>query len=143
MQVIADGGSDGLLDLAPEDWRVLTSKSLWLAQERARARRGLQAACYGTLDAVGLTPFQLPAEFVAAAIAIFCNPCNYMIACHEMCHQARSSVTELASDYEEGLEPMRPEKLFALCLQAYSDSENFRNQFATRTTKKLEQREHA
>jgi len=139
MRIIADGGSDGMLDLQPEDYKTLLQATPWLAHERARARRGLQAACFGTLDATGLTPFQLPAEYVAAAIVMFVKPVNYMIACHEMSHQARTSVTELASEFEEGLEPMKPEQLFALCVQASAHSPTFKAQFTKRTNRKLEQ----
>jgi len=143
MSIIADGGSDGLLDLTPEDWNILTGQTIWLARDRAAARRGLQAACFGTLDAIGMTPFELPAEFVAAAIAMFVSPCNLQIAANEMCLQAKATVSDLSSEKDEGLEPMRASQLFALVCQAYGETAPFKERFVQRTKRKMEKMKDA
>lgn len=74
-------GASGVLDLTEEDYEFLTSNNLWIATDRSRARRCVEATVYGALDFVGFPRFAAPAEFVAAAIAFYVKPVNLQTAC--------------------------------------------------------------
>src|SRR5439155_13058916 len=45
-----------------------TSNKVWIATDRSRARRCVEACVYGTLDFVGYPRFPAPVEFIAAVI---------------------------------------------------------------------------
>src|SRR5947208_12426663 len=42
-----------VLDLTEDDFDFLTSNKVWIATDRSRARRCVEACVYGTLDFVG------------------------------------------------------------------------------------------
>src|SRR5205814_5780631 len=67
----ADRSSDlsAVLDLTEDDFDFLTSNKVWIATDRSRARRCVEACVYGTLDFVGYPRFPAPVEFIAAVIA--------------------------------------------------------------------------
>lgn len=73
-------GDAAVLDLPEDDYDFLIQDKLWLARDRARARRCIEAAVYGAIDYVGFPRFAVPAEFVAAAIAYYVHPINIMSA---------------------------------------------------------------
>src|SRR5256885_2437799 len=56
-------------DLTEDDFDFLTSNKVWIATDRSRARRCVEACVYGTLDFVGYPRFPAPVEFIAAVIA--------------------------------------------------------------------------
>src|SRR6266581_419317 len=58
--------SSAVLDLTEEDFDFLTSNKVWIATDRSRARRCVEACVYGTLDFVGYPRFPAPVEFIAA-----------------------------------------------------------------------------
>src|SRR5207237_6642966 len=59
----------------------LTSNKVWIATDRSRARRCVEACVYGTLDFVGYPRFPAPVEFIAAVIAYYVHPVNIQTAC--------------------------------------------------------------
>src|SRR5580700_3369682 len=59
------------LDLTEDEFDFLTSNKLWLANDRSRARRGVEACVYGTLDFVGYPRFPAPVEVITAVIAYY------------------------------------------------------------------------
>src|SRR5207245_3533542 len=63
--------SDLVLDLTEDDFDFLTSNKVWIATDRSRARRCVEACVYGTLDFVGYPRFPAPVEFIAAVIAYY------------------------------------------------------------------------
>lgn len=69
------------LDMTQDDYDFFTGSRIWLATDRSRARRCVEAAVYGTLDFVGYPRFPAPVEFIAAAIAYFVHPANVQTAC--------------------------------------------------------------
>ncbi|WP_442788022.1 external scaffolding protein D [Lelliottia sp. SL45] len=73
--------SGAVLDLSEDDYTFLTADKLWLATDRNRARRCIEAAVYGALDFVGFPRFPAPAEFIAATIAYYVNNVNVQSAC--------------------------------------------------------------
>src|SRR5437870_9363766 len=61
--------ASAVLDLTEDDFDFLTSNKVWIATDRSRARRCVEACVYGTLDFVGYPRFPAPVEFIAAVIA--------------------------------------------------------------------------
>src|SRR5438093_5054715 len=68
--------ASAVLDLTEDDFDFLTSNKVWIATERSRARRCVEACVYGTLDFVGYPRFPAPVEFIAAVIAYYVHPVN-------------------------------------------------------------------
>lgn len=138
MRMMAEGSADGALDLTPEEYRVLVQRSNWLPAQRNVARRGLHAMLHGTMDAVGLSIFQVPAEYVAAGIAVFVSPCNMQAACSELAGESRYSTTMLTNRNTEGVEEITSQQCFAMVLQAYDAAPEFRKRFEERTQRAIE-----
>src|SRR2546430_1049999 len=63
--------ASAVLDLTEDDFDFLTSTKVWIATDRSRARRCVEACVYGTLDFVGYPRFPAPVEFIAAVIAYY------------------------------------------------------------------------
>src|SRR5438105_12682482 len=63
--------ASAVLDLTEDDIDFLTSNKVWIATDRSRARRCVEACVYGTLDFVGYPRFPAPVEFIAAVIAYY------------------------------------------------------------------------
>src|SRR5262245_20239335 len=70
-----------VLYLSEDDFDSLTSNKVWIATDRSRARRCVEACVYGTLDFVGSPRFPAPVEFIAAVIAYYVHPVNIQTAC--------------------------------------------------------------
>src|SRR5690242_20625230 len=68
--------ASAVLDLTEDDFDFLTSNKVWIATDRSRARRCVEACVYGTLDFVGYARFPAPVEFIAAVIAYYVHPVN-------------------------------------------------------------------
>src|SRR2546421_213018 len=66
--------ASAVLDLTEDDFDSLTSNKVWIATDRSRARRCVEACVYGTLDFVGYPRFPAPVEFIAAVIAYYVHP---------------------------------------------------------------------
>src|SRR4051794_41851530 len=62
--------ASAVLDLTEDDFDFLTINKVWIATDRSRARRCVEACVYGTLDFVGYPRFPAPVEFIAAVIEI-------------------------------------------------------------------------
>src|SRR5688500_19404393 len=60
--------ASAVLDLTEDDFDFLTSNKVWIATDRSRARRCVEACAYGTLDFVGYPRFPASVEFIAAVI---------------------------------------------------------------------------
>src|SRR5437763_6798710 len=73
--------SSSVLDLTEDDFDFLTSNKVWIATDRSRARRCVEACVDGTLDFVGYPRFPAPVEFIAAVIAYFVHSVNIQKAC--------------------------------------------------------------
>src|SRR5437762_12874 len=73
--------ASAVLDLTEDDFDFLTSNKVWIATDRSRARRCVEACVYGTLDFVGHPRFPAPVEFIAAVIAYYVHPVNIQTAC--------------------------------------------------------------
>src|SRR5258708_32658916 len=64
------------LALTEDDFDFLTSNTVWIATDRSRARRCVEACVYRTLDFVGYTRFPAPVQLIAAVIAYYVHPVN-------------------------------------------------------------------
>src|SRR5216684_4519373 len=73
--------ASAVLDLTEDDFDFLTSNKVWIATDRSRARRCVEACVYGTLDFVGYPRFPAPVEFIADVIAYYVHPVNIQTAC--------------------------------------------------------------
>src|SRR3546814_7596359 len=73
--------ASAVLDLTEDDFDLLTSNTVWIATDRSRARRCVEACVYGTLDFVGYPRFTATDEIIDAVIAYYVNPFNFQTAC--------------------------------------------------------------
>src|SRR5437879_2187267 len=73
--------ASAVLDLTEDDFDFLTSNKVWIATDRSRARRCVEACVYGTLDFVGYPRFPATVEFIAAVIAYYVHPVIIQTAC--------------------------------------------------------------
>src|SRR5712672_3945942 len=73
--------ASAVLDLTEDDFDFLTSNKVWIATDRSRARRFVEACVYGTLDFVGYPCFPAPVEFIAVVIAYYVHPAATQTTC--------------------------------------------------------------
>src|SRR5699024_4285095 len=69
--------ASAVLDLTEDDFDFLTSNKVWIATDRSRARRCVEACVYGTLDFVGYPRFPVLFSFIAVVIAYYVHPVNF------------------------------------------------------------------
>src|SRR5712664_4515233 len=104
--------ASAVLDLTEDDFDFLTSNKVWIATDRSRARRCVEACVYGTLDFVGYPRFAAPDEFIAAVIAYYVHPVNIQTPCLIM------EGAELTENIITGVErPVKAAELFAFTLR--------------------------
>src|SRR5205823_8557587 len=85
--------ASAVLDLTEDDFDFLTSNKVWIATDRSRARRCVEACVYGTMDFVGYPRFPDPVEFIAAVIAYYVHPVNIQTRSEE--RFSRNAETDL------------------------------------------------
>src|SRR5260370_1051578 len=73
--------ASAVLDLTEDDFDFLTSNKVWIATDRSRARRCVEACVYGTLVFVGYPRFPSPISFISAVIAYYVHPVNIQTSC--------------------------------------------------------------
>src|SRR5256884_8464991 len=73
--------ASAVLDFTADDFAFLTSNTVWIATDRSRARRCVEACVSGTLGFVGYPRFPAPVEVIAAVIAYYVHPVNIQTAC--------------------------------------------------------------
>src|SRR5699024_10724532 len=73
--------ASAVLDLTEDDFDFLTSNKVWIATDRSRARRCVEACVYGTLECVGFRRSPAPVEFMAAVIAYYVPRVNIHTGC--------------------------------------------------------------
>src|SRR5260370_40190296 len=66
--------ASAVLDLTEDDFDFLTSNKVWIATDRSRARRCVEACVYGTLDFVAYPRFPPAVVFIAAVTAHYVHP---------------------------------------------------------------------
>src|SRR5260370_21725704 len=104
--------ASAVLDLTEDDFDFLTSNKVWIATDRSRARRCVEACVYGTLDFVGYPRFPAPVAFIAAVIAYYVHPVTIQTACLIM------EGAEFTENIINGVErPVKAAELFAFTLR--------------------------
>lgn len=73
--------SEGYVDLSEDDIAFVKQDRIWLAHDRSRVRRCIEAFSFGAIDILGLPRVPLPAEFIAAVIVRVVSPSNWLTAC--------------------------------------------------------------
>src|SRR5260370_35127838 len=73
--------ASAVLDLTEDDFDFLPRNKVWIATDRSRARRCVEACVFGTLDFVGYPRVPAPVEFIPPVIAFFVHPVNLQMAC--------------------------------------------------------------
>src|SRR5256885_1051063 len=73
--------ASAVLDLTEDDFDFVTSNKVWIATDRSRARRCVEACVYGALDFVGCSRFPGPVEFIVAVSAYYVRPFSLQSAC--------------------------------------------------------------
>src|SRR5699024_10757876 len=104
--------ASALLDLTEDDFDFLTSNKVWIATDRSRARRSVEACDYGTLVLLGYPRLPGPVEFTASVIAYYDHAVNIHTACHIM------EGAEFTENIINGVErPVKAAELFAFTLR--------------------------
>src|SRR5580658_10982433 len=73
--------ASAVLDLTEDVFDFLTSDQVWIATDRSRARRCVEACVYRKLDFVGYPRFPARVGFIAAGIAYYGRPGNMQTSC--------------------------------------------------------------
>src|SRR5262245_37407841 len=73
--------ASAVLDLTEDDFDFLTSNKVWIATDRSRARRCVEACVFCTLDFVCYLSFPAPFVFIAAVIAYYVHLVIIQTAC--------------------------------------------------------------
>ena len=132
MELIASGAGDMYVDASEEEKRLLAQDRFWQGPESNIALSGLQKVLTGSASAAGYPGIDLPAEFIAAGIAMMVRPCNQLGACTLL---ARNLVTvdEAVSggQFADGFQ-CSPRALYAMVLQAYEWSPKFQEKMMKR-----------
>src|SRR5262244_332416 len=94
--------ASAVLDLTEDEFDFLTSNKGWIATDRSRARRCVEACVYGTLDFVGYPRFPAPVEFIAAVMAYYVHPVN-AAELFAFTLRVRAGNTDVLTDAEENV----------------------------------------
>jgi len=126
-------GHLGMVGISQGDFDLLTGSLPWTSQDRNRMHVTLNALLNLSCDALGVARFRLPAEYVAAGIALWVNPINAQSICRIM------ERTPSASDMGKGSDDYdvcSADQLFALVVQLYGDpaANNARAAFEAKTS---------
>src|SRR5947209_2783448 len=76
--------ASAVLDLTEDDFDFLTSNKIWIATDRSRARRCVEACVYGTLDFVGYPRFLALVACIAGVFAYYVHAVNIQTVCFFM-----------------------------------------------------------
>lgn len=135
MSVLARGSAESLasLGVSEPDFKLTTGSVPWLAADRQRVRNTLDAVLHGAMDATGQPRFEVSAEYVAAALAMFVAPVNLQVACRWM--ESARPVDDLAASSDTSASPLTAQQMHALCILALGDDAAlaaFRDKFEKR-----------
>src|SRR5258708_12486624 len=69
--------ASAVLDLTEDDFDFLTSNKVWIATDRSRARRCVEACVYVTLAFLGYPPFLPPVDFFLPSFLFYFLPSTF------------------------------------------------------------------
>src|SRR5207248_6613469 len=84
----------------------------WIATDRSRARRCVEACVYGTVDFGGYPRFPAPVEVIAAVIAYYVDAVNIQTAC--LIREGAEFTENIINGVER---PVKAAELFACTLR--------------------------
>lgn len=120
LMIVADSVNPefSALNITSQDLKVLTDNTPWVAQQKESAIRTVQALTYGISEMQGVSRLTVPAEYMAAVIAVFVKPCNYFAACTWVAERklVGSDVTTMATGEELKETRTTAQQLFALTI---------------------------
>jgi len=122
MNLIANTGRKGLLDgigISRQEFDRLVSDEPWIGADRNRMTTVLHTLINASVDYCGLPRFDLPAEYVAAGISVFCAGINLQAACvfaASLGLQSADSMGRMST-----MTPATASQLFALVMQLYDN----------------------
>jgi len=139
MRLLANLGRNGYLDgvgVSKAEFDRLVGDDPWTGSERSRMTNVLHTLVNSSIDAMGLPRFNLPAEYIAAGIAMFVSGVNVMPACVF----APVSGTADEMGRAQSVTKCTPDQLFALVVQLYADpaSSSATALFAQKTSLNIE-----
>lgn len=112
---LRSGRTLSLCGLTKGQWAAFTGNAMWQPTDRSAMMTALKSLINYTLDAAGLQPFQVSAEYVCAVIVLFVNPTNMKLAC-AFADGAHPTAAELAAN---GVDTSIPNadsaQLYAIC----------------------------
>lgn len=122
MHLLASGAGSAdfaTMGLNPEDIDLLHGPKQWQAIDRNKVERLLHVVANGIMDNIGVPRFSLSAEYKAAVISVFVDPCNVMVASEWM---GAAATNEALAD---GVQEMHADKIsggqiYALILELQS-----------------------
>ena len=81
MDLIASGAGDAYIDCSEEEKRILFQDRFWNPTDKFVVIGALRKVLMGSVTAAGYPAIDVPAEMVAAAIAMLIRPANQFAAC--------------------------------------------------------------
>ena len=107
-----------IMGISEDDMKLVSGKVVWTQHERPRVRQVLDQLACGVLDVVGVERFEMPAEYLAAVIAVFVDPTNTMVACRVF--ENMRPAEEVLGNVPSG-HPVQARVLFVLVAKLYGD----------------------
>lgn len=118
MRFIGNLGYRGQLEslgISREDYVQFVGDAPWVGSMRNRMTTVLHSLMMGTLDALSLPRFKVPAELCAACISVFVGPVNVFAACT---FAPSTGEADLMARGQSSI-VVSPEQLYALCVLLY------------------------
>lgn len=144
MRLLAGGAANAAIEstgISHEDYEKFTGPEHWLPVDHHLVRRAFDAIVFGVMYITGTPRFELNAEYIAGAIAVFVHPSNSMIACRIF--EGAPPMEQVASGNPEAAgsrESVSAEKLHALVASLIGNNKfthQMKTQFEKRTNLKL------
>ena len=123
MSLVGSMGKAGHLSslgLTQTDFNKLTGEVPWLAVDRNKVSQTFHTLMNGTIDVLGIQRFEIPAEWIAANIAMYIAPINVHVACSFF---SRTSTAEALGRGVTEPNPVSSAQLFALVVQLIASPE--------------------
>lgn len=116
LHYLANGAGDHYFDASPETRKLISQEEPWLNIQRNQIQEGFEALLHGSCDAANIPRIELPAEYVAAAIALVVKPANTQKACSWLADQSNGAIGQRMEGDERVYETVSNRRLFDLVL---------------------------
>ena len=143
MDLIASGAGDGYLECTEEEMRLLRIDRFWTAREKFTVLSGMQKTLQGSLTAAGYPALDVPAEFVAAGIALLVRPVNQLAAATIMGEGLIGVEEAMQGGQYTDAQIVSPRALFAMVMKGRLWDHHFQTKMMQRLDVKLKMLEEA